>query len=234
MQSIDGEVRMIQLDERLLAAEALAGRCDRVVDVGTNHGFLPVHMLQSGLCGRAVLCDVSADALERARRTVAAEGLEGKTELIVTDGLQGIEIKQGDVVTVCGMGARTIAHILDENPGCPVVMQPNVEVRLLRRHLEKIGMHIARERIAFAAGRYYVLLRAEPGREAGMSDYEAHIGPALLRDRPPLFREYLQWRLGVTQRALDGMKIGRDAEKLRQAQSDVDDVKRALREVESR
>ena len=203
---------MIQLDERLLAAEALAGRCDRVVDVGTNHGFLPVHMLQSGLCGRAVLCDVSADALERARRTVAAEGLEGKTELIVTDGLQGIEIKQGDVVTVCGMGARTIAHILDGNPGCPVVMQPNVEVRLLRRHLEKIGMHIARERIAFAAGRYYVLLR----------------------DRPPLFREYLQWRLGVTQRALDGMKIGRDAEKLRQAQSDVDDVKRALREVESR
>lgn len=95
-------------------------------------------------------------------------------------------------------------------------------------------MHIARERIAFAAGRYYVLLRAEPGREAGMSDYEAHIGPALLRDRPPLFREYLTWRLGVTQRALDGMKIGRDAEKLRQAQSDVDDVKRALREVESR
>ena len=222
---------MIQLDARLMTAEELAGRCSRVVDVGTNHGFLPVHMLQSGLCGRAVLCDVSADALERARRTVTEERLADKVQLAVTDGLTGIETQQGDVVTICGMGARTIAHILKENPDCPVVMQPNVEVRLLRRHLEGIGMHIARERVAFAAGRYYVLLRAEPGREERMSDYEAHIGPALLRDRPPRFREYLLWRLGVTQRALDGMRVGRDEEKLRQAQSDVDDVLRALREV---
>ena len=66
-----------------------------------------------------------------------------------------------------------------------------------------------------------------------MSDYEAHIGPVLLRDRPPLFREYLRWRLGVTRRALDGMRIGRDADKLRQAQRDVDDVEKALGEVES-
>ena len=224
---------MIQLDERLRAAEELAGRCNRVVDVGTNHGFLPAHMLRKGLCGKAILCDVSADALTRARETVAAEGLEEKTRLIVTDGLKGIEISKGDVVTICGMGARTIAHILEENPGCPVVMQPNVEVRLLRRQLEKIGMHIARESIAVAGGRYYVLLRAEPGRGETLSDYEAHIGPALLRDRPPLFREYLRWRLGVTRRALDGMRIGRDADKLRQAQSDVDDVEKALGEVES-
>lgn len=224
---------MIQLDERLLAAEALAGRCVRVVDVGTNHGFLPVHMLQSGLCERALLCDVSADALERARRTVAQERVEDRAQLAVADGLSGVELRQGDVVTLCGMGARTIAHILARNPGCPVVLQPNVEVRLLRRHLETIGMHIAREDVARAAGRYYVLLRAEPGRGERMSDYEADIGPALLRDRPPLLRDYLTWRLGVTRRALDGMRVGRDAEKLRQAQNDVDDVLRALKEVDN-
>ena len=192
---------MIQLDERLLAAEALAGRCARAVDVGTNHGFLPVHMLQSGLCERALLCDVSADALERARKTVAKECLEERAQLAVADGLNGVELRPGDVVTLCGMGARTIAHILARNPGCP--------------------------------GRYYVLLRAEPGRGERMSDYEADVGPALLRDRPPLLRDYLTWRLGVTRRALDGMRVGRDAEKLRQAQNDVDDVLRALKEVDN-
>lgn len=224
---------MIQLDERLLAAEALAGRCVRVVDVGTNHGFLPVHMLQSGLCERALLCDVSADALGRARALVARQRLEDRAQFVVTDGLNGIETSDGDVATICGMGARTIVHILQRDPGCPVVLQPNVEVRLLRRHLETIGMHIAREDVARAAGRYYVLLRAEPGRGERMSDYEADIGPALLRDRPPLLRDYLTWRLGVTRRALDGMRVGRDAEKLRQAQNDVNDVLRALKEVDN-
>ena len=43
----------------------------------------------------------------------------------------------------------------------------------------------------------------------------------------------LELLLDLTRRALEGMKIGRDADKLRQAQSDVDDVEKALGEVES-
>lgn len=222
---------MVQLDERLSAIERMAGHCARIVDIGTNHGFLPVHMLQSGRCQRALLCDISADALNRARGLVARTGLEERAEVRVTDGLKGIELEAGDVVTICGMGARTIAHILQQAPNCPVVMQANVELKFLRRHLEAIGMRITREDIARAVGRYYVILRAEPGQDAPLSEYEAHIGRALLRDRPALLGEYLHWRLGVTQRALDGMRLGRDEEKLKQAQRDAEDVLRALKEV---
>lgn len=225
---------MNQLDERLSAVERMVGRCTRIVDIGTNHGFLPVHMLQNNLCCRALLCDISADALVRARGLIALTGLQTRAEVRVTDGLNGIDLEKGDVVTICGMGARTIAHILEKAPDCPVVMQANVELKYLRRHLEQIGMHITHEDIACAAGRYYVILRAEPGREEPMSDYEAHIGRALLHDRPALLEDYLQWRLGVTQRALEGMRIGQDAEKLRQAQCDADDVLRAINEVKNK
>lgn len=222
---------MVTLDERLACAERLAGRCARLVDVGSNHGFLPVHMLQAGLCERALICDISRDALARAQGLVEKTGLDGRAELRVTDGLTGIALAAADVVTICGMGARTIAHILREGAPCPVVMQANVELRLLRRHVEAIGMHVEREDIALAAGRYYVLLRAEPGRRERMSDYEAHMGPALLRDRPPLLLPYLKWRQGVTRRALEGMRLGGNAEKRRQAERDAQDVERALEEV---
>ena len=227
-----GRNTRIQLDERLACIERMAGRCKRIVDVGTNHGFLPVHMLQSGLCENALLCDISADALSRARRTLTEEGIVKNAELCVTDGLKGIDLQAGDVVTICGMGARTIAHILDSATECPVVMQANVELKYLRRHLERIGMHIANEDIAFAAGRYYVILRAEPDAEEPMTEYEAHIGRALLRRKPALLKDYLLWRKSVTGRALQGMESGRDAEKLQQARQDYEDVLRALKEAE--
>lgn len=225
---------MIQLDERLSTIERMAGRCRRIVDVGTNHGFLPVHMLQSGLCNEALLCDISADALERAKRTIAEEAIGKQAELCVTDGLEGIDLRADDVVTICGMGARTIAHIMRRATICPVVMQANVELKFLRRHLESIGMHITDEDVALAGGRYYVILRAESGSDAVMSEYEAHIGRMLLKKGSPLVKEYLLWRRGVTERALRGMEVGRNEQKLDQARQDYEDVLRALKEVGER
>ena len=224
---------MIQLDERLTCIERMIGKCARVVDIGTNHGFLPVHMLQMGLCEQALLCDISADALKRAKRTVAEEGIGQRATLCVTDGLKGLELHKGDVISICGMGARTIAHILEGAPEQPVVMQANVELKFLRRHLESIGMRIVDEDVALAGGRYYVILRAEPGSEEPLSEYEAHIGRKLMERKPALLKDYLLWRKGVTGRALQGMESGRDAEKLEQARRDYEDVLRALEEVKA-
>lgn len=223
---------MIQLDERLQLAEELAGPCDTLIDVGSNHGFLPVHMLLRGQCRRALLCDVSADALRRARGLVELTGLADRAQLRVTDGLCGLDPQPGDVVTICGMGARTIAHILDRTLPCPVVMQANVELNYLRRHIECVGMHIAKEGIAHAAGRYYVVLRAEPGAAAPLTEQEARLGPVLLREKPPLWEGYLRWRLGVARRALEGVRSGSDEEKLRRALEEARFVEQALQEVE--
>ncbi len=222
---------MVHLDERLSTAEQLIGKCKRLVDIGSNHGFLPVHLLQSGLCENALLCDISADALSRAQILVEKTDLQEKVEFAVTDGLNGIALQDGDAVSICGMGARTIAHILNRALPCPVVLQANVELKFLRRHIESIGMHIADEAIAFATGRYYVLLRAESGQAEPMSDYEAHIGPILLRKNPPLFKDYLLWRKGVTGRALEGTKDGSDFERMNIARQEYEDVLRALEET---
>ena len=92
-------------------------------------------------------------------------------------------------------------------------------------------MHITQEDVAYAGGRYYVILRAEKGGEEPLSEYEAHIGRALLRDKPALLKDYLLWRKGVTGRALQGMETGRDMEKLQQARQDYEDVLRALQEI---
>ena len=144
---------MLQLDARLALAEDLLGRCETLYDIGSNHGFLAVHMLRIGRCRRAVLCDISADALSRARGLVARAGLADRAAFAVTDGFAGLDPQPGDAAAILGMGGRTIAAILREGLPCPVVLQANVEIACARRRVEQAGMHIAREGVARAAGR---------------------------------------------------------------------------------
>lgn len=223
---------MLQLDARLALAEDLLGRCETLYDIGSNHGFLAVHMLWTGRCRRAVLCDISANALSRARGLVARAGLADRAAFAVTDGFAGLDPQPGDAAAILGMGGRTIAAILREGLPCPVVLQANVEIACARRRVEQAGMHIAREGVARAAGRLYVVMRAEPGPAAPMSEAELRLGPALLRDKPAGAREYLLWRQRVAARALEGARLGTDAEKLRRAEAEFACIEAALRRLE--
>lgn len=204
------------LDARLLAAAGLLGPCELFVDVGANHGFLGAYMLRAGLCGRALLTDISASALQRARRTLAEEGLEDRAELLVQDGLQGLRLGPKDGVAACGMGARTILHILQGGLPCRAVLQPNVELARLRVQLASASMRIRDERIASSGGRFYVLLLVEPGREERpYTQREALLGRFWTKD--PLAEPYLAWRRAVAKAALEGALQGKDEEKLRRA-----------------
>lgn len=216
------------VDERLRMAAELLGPCERFVDVGANHGFLAAHMLKSGLCREAVLTDISPQALERARRTLREEGLEDRTCLVVTDGLMGIDLLPQDGVAVCGMGARTIMHILKSPLPCRAVLQANVELAFLRQSLAKRGLMIANERIAQSGGRLYVLICAQPGKERPYTEREAVLGRFLRDD--PLFLPYLAWRRGVAQTALKGAQAGHDEGKLRRAKMEAEALEEAWHE----
>lgn len=223
---------MLRLDARLALAEEMLGTCDTLYDIGSNHGFLAVHMLLTGKCRRAVLCDVSAEALIRARGLVARTHLADRAKFAVADGFAGLAPGPADAAAVCGMGGRTIAAILREGLPCPVVLQANVELACARRQVERVGMHIAREGVARAGGRLYVVIRAEPGAQAPLREIELRLGPALLRDRPEGTRDYLLWRQRVAARALAGARGGADPEKLARAEEEVACVEEALRRLE--
>ncbi|MDR3085652.1 MAG: class I SAM-dependent methyltransferase [Christensenellaceae bacterium] len=223
---------MARLGARLLAARDLLGPCRVFADIGANHGFLAAEMLKSGLCERAVVSDISSFALDRARRTMAEEGLLDRTEFVVANGLQGIRLAGGDAAAICGMGARTIAAILLNGLPCAAVLQPNVELPLLRRFLVQHRYLIEAERIAFDAGRYYVLLRVLPGLSEAYSDAQCVTGRRERLQNPELRKGYLQWRLAVCEVALKGARLGENAGKLKRAEAEWQAVRAALEEEE--
>ena len=195
------------LDERLSLAASLYEPCEIGADIGTDHGLLPCYLLEAGVCQRMILADVSAKALRHAEEQVRQSRLEERSLLIRADGLDALTEPCG-CVSVMGMGGETIADILrrgrDKLHGAVLVLSAHTEQRLVRQAVRDIGYHFTREALCRAAGRFYVVWRAEPGA-APMTEETIRYGGMLWEDSTPLLRDYLRHRIQFTQSKLAGL-----------------------------
>lgn len=155
----------LRLDARLSSAAALV-RGGRLADVGTDHAFLPVALLLMGKIDFAVASDINKGPLARARKTVAEHGLSDKVELLLSDGLQGIEKYAPDDIAILGMGGELIASIIENAPWVKdgkyrLILQPMTRRDTLRQYLITHGFFIKDELMSRAEGRIYQTICAE-------------------------------------------------------------------------
>ena len=107
---------MIKLSPRLLAAAHCVPCGARVIDVGTDHGKLPVWLVQNNIASHVWAGDIRPGPLSSAQALIEAEHLADKISVRLTDGLQGFSEADCDTVTICGMGGENIAEILAAAP----------------------------------------------------------------------------------------------------------------------
>ena len=202
----------IALDPRLSKIAELVGGCETIADIGCDHGRLGAYMLQRGLCKRAILTDISADSLKKAQTLIRHVGLEDRVEFGVGSGLAAVA-RPVQAVVVAGMGGATISGILrdgaDRLNGARLVLQPNVGAPQLRQTLVDIGYAIDDEAVVRDGRRFYVILRAQPGK----TDYsliQRTVGPILLEKRPESLLPYARFRLRVANKALVGARASGD------------------------
>ncbi len=189
------------LDERLSLAASLYEPCDWGADIGTDHAYLPCHLLRAGICQHMIAADVSDKALARARENLTRQHLIDRAEVILADGLDAI-IRPCSCVSVMGMGGELMGSILRKGQnklqGAVLVLGAHTELHLVREAICDIGYHIVQERLCKAAGRFYVFWRAEAGAEA-LSAEDIRYGKLLWQEDTPLRQEYATWRRRVLQ-----------------------------------
>lgn len=103
----------IKLSPRLQAIADLVRQGTQLADVGTDHGYLPTYLLQTGKVTFAIASDIKSKPLERAKKTVEKSFLMEKIELRQSDGLANILGNEVDDIVVAGMGGELIVQILD-------------------------------------------------------------------------------------------------------------------------
>ena len=194
--------RFSALDDRLFRASALFPACDYGADIGADHGRLSCFLLESGKVQRMCVADISADSLKKAEALLADRGLHDRADFRVGDGLSVLDRPAG-AITILGMGGHTLCGILTEGQeklqGATLILSAHTDMPLVRQTLMELDYRIEKEEIAYAAKRFYVLLRAVPGQEA-LSEKQLSLGPRLMETYPTHYLEYLQWRIGIAKK----------------------------------
>ena len=204
--------RTLQLTPRLRMVADLLPRDVVLVDVGTDHAYLPAVLLLEGKIRGAIAADLRPGPLNRARATVEELGLEGKVKFCLCDGLAEISPREADAVAIAGMGGETIAAILAAAPwtrdmGTLLVLQPMSSMADLRGWLGTHGYRIEAEELSCEGDTLYTAMAVRAGEMGPMTDAERWVG----RNSPhPLRGKWLDQWLKRVERALSGMGQARE------------------------
>lgn len=155
----------IRLDSRLACVASLVRKCGCVIDVGTDHAYLPVFLIQNEVCDTAFACDVKKGPLENAKETVRIFGLEKRIETVLSDGLDNVKPRKNCCVVLAGMGGILISELLGRadwllDESVQIVAQPMSHAEYVRRFLYENGFEITEEKTAADAKHVYLALSA--------------------------------------------------------------------------
>ena len=186
----------LPISKRLLCCASMVQPGSRVADIGTDHGYLGIYLLQSGAARHVIACDLRKDPLENARRNAKLFGVDGEMKLRLSDGLEKILPDEVDTVVMAGMGGDLIQKILSQCPwrkreGLQFILQPQSAGNVLRRWLCEDGFEIQREEPVQDGHFLYTVMDIRQGEPAPLTPGTEYASPALLASGIPLVGNYL-------------------------------------------
>lgn len=198
------------LSERMLRTAGFVSRGNRTADVGCDHAYTSIYLIEQGIAPRVVAMDVNAGPLARAKENVRKFGMEGKIDLRLSDGLAKLLPDEADTVLIAGMGGPLMERILTAHPETvaaikELVLQPQSEIAEFRRFIQSIGFRITEEDMLFEDGKYYTILRAEHGEEAPWTEEEYLYGKYLRKTALPVLRAFLEEECRKAKEVLAGL-----------------------------
>lgn len=204
--------KQLALQPRLHLLARLVPEGCRLTDVGTDHGYLPVALLQQGRIAAAIASDIGAEPLEHARRTAMQYGVDGM-DFRLCAGLSGVAPEETDVIVIAGMGGETIISILQDAPWTAdgqhrLLLQPMTKAAALRHWLTDNGYTFTDERLVEDKGRIYPILCVKGGVFRPLTEAEALCGVLLADD--PLYAAYLTEHITKLRRSAEGLRRSSD------------------------
>lgn len=190
-------MREVQISRRLRAVAGLVGKGCVLADVGCDHGYIPIYLLQKGQITRAIAMDVNQGPLLRAKKHIQEWGLDNYIETRLSDGVKALRPQEVQSVVVAGMGGPLMERILLEGEAVlqsvdELILQPQSEIGHFRRFLAEQGYRITAEDMVEEDGKYYPMMKVRHGSMKYASDAEYLYGKELLQQQHPVLREFLE------------------------------------------
>lgn len=192
----------MQLSLRLSAIAEMVTEGNRLVDVGCDHGYLPVYLILNKKIPGAIATDVRKGPLSRAEEHIVQFGLNAYIETRLCDGLAGVRSGEGDTLVIAGMGGPLMEKILSEGAHAlqgfqELILQPQSDIPHFRQFIRKNGYEIVQEKMIKEDGKFYPMMKAVPADTSreDWSKEEVWYGKFLLAEKNPVLKQYLEKEL---------------------------------------
>ena len=197
-----------KLTERLYKIAQLVRENARLADIGTDHAYLPVYLVNTGKIDFAIASDIETGPLERAKAVAEEYSAKEKIDIRLGSGLETVKMDEVDTAVIAGMGGMLISEIIEASKNLAqdieLILQPMTADDELRRYLTQNGFEITKEVLAKEGEKIYNIMVARFGGTEKYSEAELYIGKHLKEDI--YFEEYLKRRIKKLKNAIEGIK----------------------------
>ena len=194
----------VQISRRLGAIADLVTQGNRLVDVGCDHGYLPVYLKLEGRIPSAIATDVAEGPLSRAREHIEQYGLGSYIETRRCDGLADVGHGEGNTLVIAGMGGPLMERIFQE-----MILQPQSDIPHFRHFLLENGFHIIEEEMILEDGKFYPIMKVKRDAKAESEKWSAQeemFGKILLERKHPVLEKFLERELRIHEEILEKLK----------------------------
>ena len=240
------------IDERLRSIAEMVDRQGTLLDVGTDHGYLPVYLVKSGKIKDAIASDVSRGSLAKAAKEVEKQKLESSIQIRLGSGLEVIrEDDEIDTIVIAGMGGILISELIDKKidyirkNSIDLIVQPVQSPESVRRYFHEKGFEITAEKLAKADGRIYHIIKAREVSKIRESmihvsdDIVFELGELILSDagseNKALLRELIGYKLKEQHKIKEKLELtesGNIGERYKEVIRKIEDLDEVMRKLD--
>lgn len=198
------------LTQRLYTIAENINDAECLVDIGTDHGYIPIYCVQNNRVKRAIASDVKMGPVKIADKNIRKYHLEEKISTCLSNGFENIEKNSFDTAVIAGMGGLLINEILQKgndkiSDNTTLILQPMIAVCEVRRYLSENGFTITKECLAKEEDKIYNIIVCKKGNDK-LSEFDIYVGKRLFEDKEPLFLQHMDNKIYTVTKIINGLK----------------------------
>ena len=225
----------MELSKRLQAVADLVTSGLKVADIGTDHGYIPIYLVEHKKNPSAVAMDINKGPLKKAEENIALHGLGDYIETRLSNGAEKLQCKEVQSIVIAGMGGGLVIRIMEQDKEIfknvnELILQPQSELWKVRKYLMENDYRIIKEDIVLEDGKFYPMMKVINGRSERYSTTELNYGRILLQEKHPVLKQFLEKEYRIKEEIYQNLNENHsdNIQRMKELEEELKQIKEAL------
>jgi len=201
----------MELSIRLKTIASMIEECDSAIDVGTDHGYVPIYLVENGVIKNAIASDINRGPVEKARKNINQSNVNDKVSCRLGSGLSTVSRGEVQIAIIAGMGGNLIRDILEADLDVVkefkyMILQPVQNAEILREYLYITGYDILDEEICNDDGKFYEIIKVKyDNKPIEVDKIYYEISKILLDKKSKVMQCFIEYKLQKYSKVYDNL-----------------------------